>query len=900
MASLFLKFLNMSITAGWLILAVTGLRFLLKKAPKWQVCLLWSVVGIRLIFPFSLKSALSLIPSGQTVSPDILYSADPGIQSGIPAFNSWVNPVISETFTQSAGASVNPLQVWIQVAAYIWLAGMVLLLLYTAFSYGRLKRKVIASIRLEDRVFICDEIETPFFLGLVKPRIYLPSGLDRGQQALILAHEGAHLKRRDHWWKPLGFLLLTLYWFNPLTWLAYILLCRDIEMACDEKVIRDLGKEGRLEYSQTLLASSIPHRAIMACPLAFGEVAVKERIRSVLHYKKPAFWIILLALIASMVLAVCFLTNPKDDPAAPPDPSGSETLPVPAAPLAVEWFNFLGAEDLADWPESLETSLAEFPGVTFRWTAGELAAVTEGRTETLILGMPIHNIFFCDLTGDGKPELCSTISLGSGIMDTHVVVVDFENKVHYLLWHRGFHDYDLYLQEDVLFVAMRPWMKKEILESGPLVLEDGLLTIKGRLEPLPRGEQAKEVDYQAFTSEVGYSEAGYQAMVERAENRDSQRQDGNAELLTPLVKLENRADFDAFYRDLSAYLDFDMDDADSVIFSRQAQKYSDAFFSDHTLFIVYLTAGTNADRFELLEAFTKSGQLNLPVRHIQAASGDTVMDGWLLLVEISKTEIADCPAYDTYIAESTRPYEESSLVSTYLFEGLDPVDRASLQLFDNGDFLLDLHAAMSYIPSGRYVIEDDLLILKTPDSQFTFVFDRRADGWSFRADSSTPAYANLPSMADGSLFRFTSRGPHDRNTVEDWLKAWDQEDVEAGSLQLTLYRYDGGVPVKVSQKTARGSQSLEAWFLRLLNLEIMEVENPAEAMGTSDRLELQFFDKKNQASLFLAFQVADERPDNLYINGNFLPAEEVIPENTFLSVGDEGWVLFKELMESLD
>ncbi|NLA95797.1 MAG: transcriptional regulator, partial [Clostridiaceae bacterium] len=289
MASLFLKFLNMSITAGWLILAVTGLRLLLKKAPKWQVCLLWSVVGIRLVFPFSLKSALSLIPSAQTVSPDILYSADPGIQSGIPAFNSWVNPVISETFIQSAGASVNPLQVWTQVAAYIWLAGMVLLLLYTAFSYGRLKRKVRASIGLEDRVFICDEIDMPFILGLFKPRIYLPSGLGEDQQALIMAHERAHLERRDHWWKPLGFLLLTLYWFNPLSWLAYILLCRDIEMACDEKVVRDLGKEGRLEYSQTLLASSIPHRAIMACPLAFGEVAVKERIRSVLHYKKPAF-----------------------------------------------------------------------------------------------------------------------------------------------------------------------------------------------------------------------------------------------------------------------------------------------------------------------------------------------------------------------------------------------------------------------------------------------------------------------------------------------------------------------------------------------------------------------------------------------------------------------------------
>ena len=154
-------------------------------------------------------------------------------------------------------------------------------------------------------------------------------------------------------------------------------------------------------------------------------------------------------------------------------------------------------------------------------------------------------------------------------------------------------------------------------------------------------------------------------------------------------------------------------------------------------------------------------------------------------------------------------------------------------------------------------------------------------------------------MADGSLFRFSSRGPHDRNTLEDWLKAWDQGDVEAGSLQLTLYRYDGGVPVKVSQKTARGGQSLEAWFLGLLNLEIVEVENPAEAMDASDRLELQFFDRKNQASLFLAFQVADSIPGSLFVNGSFLPAGEVIPEKTFQVTGDGGWDLFKELMASL-
>ncbi len=904
MAGLFLKFLNMSITAGWLILAVTGLRLLLKKAPKWQVCLLWSVVGIRLVLPFSLKSTLSLIPSGQTVSPEILYAPDPGIQSGIPAFNSLVNPMIRESFSPATGASVNPLQIWIQAAAYVWLAGMALLLLYAVISHGRLKRKVRASIRLKDQVLICDEIDTPFILGLVKPRIYLPSGLEVGQQALILAHEGAHLERRDHWWKPLGFILLTLYWFNPLSWLAYILLCRDIEMACDEKVIRDLGKEGRLEYSQTLLASSIPHRAIMACPLAFGEVAVKQRIRSVLNYKKPAFWIIMLALIASIVLAVCFLTNPEDP--VPSSPSESETLPVPAAPLAVEWFNFLGVDDLADWPENLETRLTEFPGVTFRWTHGELEAVTEGGTETVILGMPIHNTFFCDLTGDGKPDLCSTISFGSGIMDTHVVVVDFENRIHYLLWDRGFHDYDLYLEEDVLFVAMRPHMKDEILESGPLALERGRLTIKGRLEPLPTSGQVKETDYQAFTSEVGYTEAGYQAMVERAENRDSQRQFGNVEHLTPLVKLESRSDFEAFYRDLSPCLDFDRNDAVSDVFSKQAKKYTDDFFSDHSLFIAYLSAGTDADRFEVRDVVIDRGKLNLAIRHIQAASGDTVMDGWFLLVEIRKAEVANCSAYDAYVAESTRTGTESMdpgggshPAYIYLYEGQDAIDRATLQLYDNGDFLLTLSPLSSYLGYGRYVMEGDLLVLKTADGQYTYVFNKRSDGWSLSADLSSPAYTTLSSMTDGSLFRLTARYSQGLETIGDWLGAWGQEKVEVRSLHLTLYRYDNDIPVKLTRKMVRGEE-LEALFEGLLDLEIAEVKNPVDVMGKSNRLELQFFDKMNRASLFLALQVPDEGPDNLYINGNFLPAAEVVPENTFLSVGAEGWAFFKDLMESLD
>lgn len=311
MDAVFLKLLNMSITASWLILAVIAARFALKKAPKWMNCALWGLVGLRLLFPFSIESVLSLIPSAETVSPDILYSQTPEITSGIPAINGAINPVISGSLAPEVGASVNPIQILTAVSSVIWLVGVAAMLLYAAVSYLWMRRKVRASIHVREAVWICDDIKTPFILGIFKPRIYLPSGMDEGTEAHVIAHENAHLKRRDHWWKPLGFLLLAVYWFNPVVWLAYILLCRDIELACDEKVIRGMEKGDMLAYSEALYSCSVPRKMVMVCPLAFGEVGVKERIKTVLNYKKPAFWIIAGAVIACVVVAVCFLTSPK-------------------------------------------------------------------------------------------------------------------------------------------------------------------------------------------------------------------------------------------------------------------------------------------------------------------------------------------------------------------------------------------------------------------------------------------------------------------------------------------------------------------------------------------------------------------------------------------------------------
>lgn len=315
---LFLKLINMSISAGWLILAVIVLRLLLKKAPKWIACLLWAIVAVRLICPVSFESMFSLIPSAETIRPDaVLYSSEltgpqtePVVQSGVTVIDRALNPIIQDSLAPEIGDSVNPLQVWLFAGGILWAAGFAALLGFALFGYLRMRSRVRESVLLRENIWICDAVRSPFILGLIRPRIYLFSGTEETQMDYILAHERAHLKRRDHWWKALGYLLLSVYWFNPLIWAAYVLLCRDIELACDEKVIKDLNMSRKKAYSNALVSCSMRSRRMLVCPLAFGEIGVKERVSKVLQYKKPTFWMIAAAVTACLVVAACFLTNP--------------------------------------------------------------------------------------------------------------------------------------------------------------------------------------------------------------------------------------------------------------------------------------------------------------------------------------------------------------------------------------------------------------------------------------------------------------------------------------------------------------------------------------------------------------------------------------------------------------
>ncbi len=322
MNDFFLSIVNFSITATYIAAAVMLLRLIFKKAPKWISGVLWGLVGMRLLFPFSIESIFSLIPNNKPIPDNITTMPKPEIDSGIPIINDTFNPIISDTFAPSPEVSINPMETVITVASYVWLIGIAAMLIYMAVSYLRVRLKVMESIRTEGNVYKCDNLKTAFILGVIRPKIYVPSDMNKADLEFVAAHERAHIKRLDHVWKPLGFLLLAVYWFNPVLWVAYVLLCRDIELACDEKVLKEMGIESKTRYSTALVNCSVRNKAITACPLAFGEVGIKERVMRILNYKKPAFWVIVLSLVAVAVVAVCFLTDPiRNDPSVEGTPS---------------------------------------------------------------------------------------------------------------------------------------------------------------------------------------------------------------------------------------------------------------------------------------------------------------------------------------------------------------------------------------------------------------------------------------------------------------------------------------------------------------------------------------------------------------------------------------------------
>ena len=317
MAAVFAKLVSISIVANWLILAVILLRVLLKKAPRWITCILWALVAVRLVFPFSIESPVSLIPETTSV-----------IQEAVDT--NLIHPEVVPSDTAAFPAQEGNSNIYIgikpsvSIIPFVWCFGVCLMLCYLVFSYFKMLCLVKEAVPEREKIWVCDAVTTPFILGIIRPRIYLPSGLLEPNREYVIAHEQSHLRCKDHWWKPMAFVLLSVFWFNPLMWIAYALVCRDIEFACDERVVHHYGLPEKKAYSEALLECSSNRKLVLACPVAFGETAVIQRVRNVLNYKRPRFWVILICIIVIVVTAIGFLTVPAKKDAS--DPVG--TVPV--------------------------------------------------------------------------------------------------------------------------------------------------------------------------------------------------------------------------------------------------------------------------------------------------------------------------------------------------------------------------------------------------------------------------------------------------------------------------------------------------------------------------------------------------------------------------------------------
>lgn len=418
MDDVFLKLVNLSISASWLILAVLVLRVVLKKAPKWVMPLLWGVVALRLVCLFSIESALSLIPSAETIPSEIVTETREPVLYEQATLDIVTNPTLPSAAEVPVGVSRQQAQVDFNIYSVLWLAGMAALLVHALVSAGKLKRKLATAILLRDNIYESEFVDSPFVFGVVKPNIYLPMHMDEGTAAYVIAHERAHLARRDHWWKVLGYLVLALHWFNPLVWVAYILFCRDIELACDEKVVKGLNGAARADYSQALLSCAAPKRAVAACPLAFGEGNIKTRVKSALHYKKPAFWVAAAAVLAVVIVAVCFLTNPKSERGSlvwaqklnAADVASIE-LYVPAEGKARQ-YKKLGTEEMAQAVELINSS---------RGTYIE-------KPETVYGGLPVWFLLTMD---DGTVHAVGSVVGHYLIIDGDTFDADVENQAEW-------------------------------------------------------------------------------------------------------------------------------------------------------------------------------------------------------------------------------------------------------------------------------------------------------------------------------------------------------------------------------------------------------------------------------------------------------------------------------------
>ncbi len=697
MNGIFFKILNMALTASWLIIAVAVVRMLIKKAPRWISCLLWALVLLRLVLPFSFESRLSLVPSVGTVGYETVTQSSGEVPSeGAAPFIVTVGgeqasaPAVSDPDAPEKNRNGDFLKALISAAPFVWVGGAALMLAYALFSYARLKRKVAASVPAGAGVMACDDIGSPFILGIIKPKIYVPSSMSGRPLELVTEHEKAHIKRLDHLWKPLGYLALTVYWLDPLCWLAYILFCRDIEAACDEKVVRDMDKEGVAEYSRTLLDFSAPKKTVSACPLAFGEVGVKQRIKRILNYKKPAFWIIAAAILLCAAVAVCFLTDKKNSEKVvcgkivgiqagalliEPEEDGKKnldhgTVRVPADGTVIgeagigdrveikyngETVYTIKITEKAADPVTQEPA-TEDPGTQDPSSQGIVLQepvtqepVSGGDTDKKYLFAPEE-----EYKGRSLEELRQTFPGFFGLpteKGLDIYVWQMAPRAYYCSLVSGYDkktDVQLEFGSGVIMQEMKLILStynvkesdvrvhaiRKAISSYFYVIDDEYLaTVKGLL--FPEKTVGYKVSYANWSNVLIMSSLNSDKMLISSEQH------------LPVFKFDSLGELESFKKAYGGSLTMDMGYDEMPSFKEATASYDDAFFENKSVVLVYVSSSSGSFRYGVTSVGLSGSDLSVGVYQSFDPEAYTAnMAGWFITVELEKSDIKDCKSFD--------------------------------------------------------------------------------------------------------------------------------------------------------------------------------------------------------------------------------------------------------------
>ena len=730
----FTNILNLSIAASWLVLAVAVIRLIWKNGPKAFHCALWALVAIRLLCPISIESAFSLIPSREVVPAEYLYLEPREPEFREPArLEIITNPVYEAPLEIEIDTTVDRFQHWDMLATVAWLAGMGVMAIYAAYSYWNLRLRVRLGARIWENVWECDEISSPFILGLFRPQIYLPSSLDEDTRTMVLAHERAHLDRLDHLWKPLGFALLTVHWFNPVIWLGYILLCRDIELACDEKVIKKLDKPTVRAYSEALVRCVVPQRSIALCPLAFGEVGVKDRIKAMIRYRKPGLILTAAAVILAILLAACFLTDPVEMPTETEPVHVEEPIDAVLHEDGVVVTETIRRElDIMFYIDWLPAECFTPDGYSFQ--EGEL---TLYESDTTILEMtrviPDGEQLRFDFRFRYDLPECGTI-----LLPCHINI----KGVNKTLWLTGsVHDYTrsydsgVSLVQDMDLLGFTLLIDRELVEDADQYLS---IELNQLWDTTYVPNDVNILDHLYHVDEVLYQDERFTLSGTAA--------------YAPAYIVERNLHLTALEQGSRWEIRRDM--GELVPIKLEETNFNSAFLRE------YLPENRRA---WLCTAWEWSHLL------LQQTDGEL----YLAVLRENGTVLSDFYRLST---DEIIGYPPETLSRTFALDIEDSFDIPSFTLYSDGTFRFTQSMTSSYLGYGYYLLEADQLVMKTNDGLYTWTFLTDGSAFYFDAAHSSPIsyFQSLPDgyteLADDAIFRSGSTHTEPESSLAEILK----------------------------------------------------------------------------------------------------------------------------------